>query len=197
MAKNEEPVVVGDQHLLVYLGKVLTAKTGDKTLADRIRESSPLPVGEHEVEGVIEFSLHATVGEDYETDRYKGVALDEVLTWIMATVPGFMEDKLRRAAAIVIELKRAEDEKRKPRAITWTDEGGTEHRITAKEIAAEQEKVEAWKTRAQNTLAPFAKVIKQRVPAKGRLSVSQVRVQVGRTAQRKPTIPVVRVGAAK
>lgn len=195
MAKKTAATIVGDQHLLVYLGKILSAKQNGKTLSDRIRDESPLPVGDHDVQGVIEFSLHAKVGEDYETDRFKGVALDEVLTWIMATVPGFMEDRLRRAASIVVELKRAEMEGRKVKATTWTDDDGKVHKILVREIQAEQAKVQAWKERAQETLAPFSKIIKQTVPAKGRLSVSKVQVKVTKGGKKKMTIPVARVAA--
>lgn len=191
---SKQTTITGDEQLLVYLGKILSAKSKGKTLGDRIRDEHPIPAGEHDVQGVIEFSLHATVGDDYKVDRFKGVGLDEVLTWIMATIPGFMEDKLRKAAAIVIELKRADMEGRKPKATAWTDENGKVHKITVKEIKAEQEKVEAWKERAQKTLAPFAKVIKERVDAKGRLSVSDAQVKV---TSSKPTIPLVRVGTAR
>jgi hypothetical protein len=192
--KTDAVNVEGNQHLLVYLGKVLSTKSGDKTLADKIREQNPLPVGEHDIKGVIEFSLHAKVGEDYKTDRYKGVSLDEVLTWTMATVPGFMEDKLRRAAAIVIELKRAETEQRQPKAIEWIDKKGVVRKISPLTIMNEKIKTQAWKERAQETLAPFSKVIKQSVPAKGRLSVSDVQVKI---TDGKPSIPLVRVGSAK
>jgi len=186
----------GDRQLLVYLTKVLTAKTAGKTLGDRIREEEPLPVGKHDVSGTIQFSLTANVSEDCETDRFKGVGLDEVLTWIMATVPGFMEDKLRKAAAIVIEIKRAEMEGRKIKATTWTDENGKVHKILVREIKAEQARVQAWKERAQETMAPFAKVIKETVTAKGRVSVSNVDVKVTTDeGQQKPTVPVVRVSS--
>lgn len=166
------------EQLLVLLNKALDAKKSGKTLSDLIREAYPLEVGEQDVHGIVEFSLHAKIGEDYETDRYKGVALDEVLTWVMATVPGFMEDKLRRSAAIVIELKRAENENRDVQQIVWIDDAGQQHDITVQEIKNEQERVTAWKEKAQKTLAPFAKIIKTRVPAKGRVSVSNVQIQV-------------------
>lgn len=186
------PTITGDEHLLVYLGKVLSQQVKKKSLSDRLRDARPLPVGEHDVEGTIHFSLHADVGEDYETDRFTGVKLDAVLTWIMATVPGFMEDRLREAAAICIEVERAKLQGRNVRMVVWQDSEGNDHKVTAKEIKKKQKQVLAWADKAQETLAPFAKVIKTTVPAKGRVEVSEVKIKVEQTKTKKPTIPVVR-----
>ena len=191
MAKNQ--TISGERKQdLVFVGKVLSSKTGDKTLSDRIREELPLTVGENHVSGTIEYSMDVKVGEDYETERFKGVKLDKILSWVVATSPGFLEDHLRRAATICVELDRAKDDGREVQDVAWIDADGKSHKIMAAEVLSEAERVRAWEERAGTTVAPFAKCIKEKVKAKGRIDLDNVELRV-RPSNSMMSVPVVRI----
>jgi len=192
MAKNQQ--ISGDRKQdLVFVGKVLASQSKGKSLSDQIREELPLPVGESHVSGVIEYSMDVKIGEDYETDRFKGVKLDKVLSWVVATSPGFLEDNLRRAATVCVELDRASDEGREVHDVTWFDAKGESHTIKADEVKAEAQRVTAWEKRANDSIAPFAKCIKETVKAKGRIDLDNVELRV-RPCDMRMSVPVVRTG---
>lgn len=165
----------GDREVLVLLAKALTSKRGGATPSDRKHLTI---VGDFCHKGTLEYDLTGKVGKDYEKDTYYGVGLDNMLNVLMAVIPGFVEDYMRKACHIALELRKAELEEREVQDSHWVDEKGTHHPLTAQEILDVKAKVEKRIEQAKETVAPFAKVIKTTRPAAGRVDLKDVTLKV-------------------
>jgi hypothetical protein len=140
MAKAKEPKApkrvpfnAEPNEIYLILAKILEAKRDGKSLADRDQYNPQ--VGTHHLEGILQFNVDYTVGEDTTTMRSYGVPMDTVLM-LAFLYAGAFRPQLLRAACVVKEIRTAELEERRVRSIRFTYDGGVV-RVSAMQVARE------------------------------------------------------------
>jgi hypothetical protein len=164
-------VAVEDKALLLFLQKAL----GSKAAANPIKGLEAQP-GPFDVQGTFSVRLSGSVGESYDQDKYYGVEIDELFNILIASLPGFMENTMRKACAIAVEIKRASIEGRSVRDSQWTAEDGEIHFLFAEEIIKASTRIEEMKERAKQAIAPFSEAIKVTRPAAGPVNVEIIEI---------------------
>ena len=165
--------LVGNKSVLWALGKALTSSAS--AVKDKPKDHPP---GNFTYKGIVRFEIEGFTKADYMADRYFGVEIDDMFNILMATIPGIVEDNMRRACHVAAEIKRAEMENRAVQDITWTNENGEAVLISADEVIKIMERVEGMPQRAEDTLAPFAKCIKQKRPAAGQIKINMAGIDL-------------------
>jgi hypothetical protein len=157
---------------LIFLQKALSSASKSNPIKDLVARP-----GKFDVTTQIEVRLSGEVGQDYEKETLYGVELNTFFNVLMASLPGFVENNMRKALSIALELKQAEVEERPVRNSQWTDEDGEIHFLFAEEVELARDRVEAMKDRAAAAIAPFSKCIKTVRPASGRVDVEIVEIR--------------------
>lgn len=138
-ARSTEPFA--EPHVIFFLlGKLVTAQRQKTTLDDRDRYKDELTPGEHRLRGSVDVDVTFTVGEDSHAMRSYGVPLDSIIL-LSFLYAGALREHLFRAALIVREIRTAEMEERRVKAVNYryTDTDGTTKRVrvSASRVAAE------------------------------------------------------------
>jgi len=171
VGKADQISVVGNKEDFALLAKAFVAKRGGKSLADR---DNIQRTGKFVRKGTLSYELHATVNPDYEQHKFWGVGLDDLLNMLIASVPGIVEDNMREAAAVIIELKRADMEDRPVQDIAYNDTSGREWILTAGYILEAQKRVEKLRDKAAEVSKEFAAVLKTKKKQRGAVQIESV-----------------------
>jgi len=166
---------LGVDEALTLLQKALASKRGGAAIADRGHVKF---TGEFERKGILFYDIAGNVGKDYEGDRFDGVELNTVINMLIAVVPGFTDNHIRKAIAIAVEMKRAANENRDIADIVWVDNEAVSHELKAEEIAEVTERTKARVEAAKEMVAPLSKIIKQKVPCDGKVDIHRVIIDV-------------------
>lgn len=131
---------LADPHILfLVLDKAVNTKRNKVALADRDQYEAELTPGEHRIKGSLDVDVTFTVGEASMAARSYGVPLDSIIL-LSFLYAGALREHLFRAALVVREIRTAEMEERRVRAVNYryTDTDGTKRvHLKATQVAAE------------------------------------------------------------
>jgi hypothetical protein len=131
---------LADPHVLfLVLDKLVNTKRNKVALADRDQYNAELTPGEHRIRGTLDVDVAFTVGENSTAARSYGVPLDSIIL-LSFLYAGALREHLFRAALVVREIRTAEMEERRVKAVNYryTDTNGDKRiRIPATQVAAE------------------------------------------------------------
>ena len=139
--KVRSKLPLAEPHILYFvLGKALSTDRQKNSLGDREQYAAELTPGEHRIRGTLDVDVLFNVGENTTAARSYGVPLDSIIL-LSFLYAGALREYLFRAALVVREIRTAEMEERRVKAVNYryTDTDGTEKRvrIKAKDVAAE------------------------------------------------------------
>ena len=172
---NQEIVARGKTEDLALIAKALTATRNKRSLGDRNLIGH---VGKFRRSGVLHYTVTGEIEPDYNQDKFYGVGLNDMLNMLLAAIPGVVEDNMRPACAVLLEVQRADLAGRQLQRVVWTDSDDAAHTITIPEIKAALTRVENLKEKAGRVTAEFAKQIKTTRRQRGAVQIESAEFEV-------------------